>query len=456
MRRLLGAAGLSIVVCIVLAPAASAAPPAFGDAAGIHVISERALDSRLTGLSVSTFALPRPANVRILLPADYGSNPNRPYPVLYLFHGTSGGAADWTTQGQAEQTTVGSELIVVMPDIALNRNGGGWCTNWVGDGHTAWETFHINELIPWIDQNLRTIPNRQGRAIAGLSQGGFCSMSYAARHPDLFETALSYSGAPDTAYDLEAQALVTPIINGTETFLDQAPPNSMFGDRLGNEVNWAAHDPTMLAGNLRDTNVSMYTGNGVPGPLDSGLPNLGAASIEWGVHQLTALFHHRLGALGIPSQYVDYGSGTHIWPYWVRDLRWSIGAIMADFTNPRPHPTTVTYTSADPQYAVYGWQVTMHRLVREFSTLEDAGRFRFTVKGSGSATVVTPAIYRPGRKFIVTVGSRTFVERASHGGTLTVPVPLGRSDTVQEYPLDGPPIGTRVYSTHVAITRAKR
>src|SRR6202022_3173993 len=102
-----------------------------------------------------------------------------------------------------------------------------------------WETFHVGQLIPWVDANLRTVASRPGRAIAGLSQGGFCAMSYAARHPDMFTTAVSFSGAPDIAYDLEAQVLVTPIINATEVFLDGAPPNSMFGDRLAEELNWA-------------------------------------------------------------------------------------------------------------------------------------------------------------------------------------------------------------------------
>jgi S-formylglutathione hydrolase FrmB len=445
--------GLAVLACAVLPGAASAASPSFGDAAGLHVTSQQALDGRLTALTVSTSALPHPANVRVLLPADYGSDPSRRYPVLYLLHGTSGGAADWTTQGQAEQTTAGMEMIVVMPDIALNDDGGGWCTNWVGDSHPTWETFHIDQLIPFIDQNLQTIPNRQGRAIAGLSQGGFCSMSYAARHPDLFETALAYSGAPDTADDPRAQLLVTPVVNYTETFLDHVPPTSMFGDRFTDEINWAAHDPTTLANNLRDTNLFMYTGDGAPGPLDSS-PNPYAMGIEWGVDQLTTMFHHRLVQLGIPSTFDNYGSGTHTWPYWARDLRWSIGAIMADFNNPRPNPTTVTYTSADPQYAVYGWQVTTHRRVREFSTLQDAGASGFTVKGSGSATVVTPAIYTPEASFKVTVGSRTVTEQASGTGTLTIDVPLGPSNTVQEYPLDLGPIGTKVYTTHVTVTPA--
>ena len=73
--------------------------------------------------------------------------------MLYLLHGTSGGAADWTTMGDAEQTTAGKPLIVVMPDIALDDDGGGWCTNWwnAKRGGPEWETFHIDQLIPWVD-----------------------------------------------------------------------------------------------------------------------------------------------------------------------------------------------------------------------------------------------------------------------------------------------------------------
>jgi S-formylglutathione hydrolase FrmB len=126
-----------------------------------------------------------------VLESCHARHPRRRYPVLYLLHGTSGGAADGTTMGNAEQATAGRPLIVVMPDIALHDEGGGWCTNWWNAGKRGapeWERFHIDQLLPWVDHNLRTIRSRSARAIAGLSQGGFCSMSYAARHPDLFGT----------------------------------------------------------------------------------------------------------------------------------------------------------------------------------------------------------------------------------------------------------------------------
>jgi S-formylglutathione hydrolase FrmB len=448
---------LALAGALALAPAATAATPRFRDADGIHVASVRPLDPRLLAITVSTSVLPGPANVRILLPGDYARHRHRRYPVLYLLHGTSGGAADWTKLGDAERTTAGLPLIVVMPDIALHNDGGGWCTNWYNAGRYGlpeWETFHIDQLIPWVDRNLRTIAARDGRAIAGLSQGGFCSMSYAARHPDLFETALSYSGAPDIAYDLLAQVLITPIINATEIAFDRVAGDSMFGPRTTEEVNWAAHDPTTLANNLRGMNLFMYAGNGLPGPLDKGIPSGGANVIESGAEVLTALFHRRLEALGIPSLFDDYGNGEHNFAYWARDLRWSIGPIMADFAHPLPTPRSVTYTAAESSYEVFGWQVTMHRAVEEFSTLQDASAGGFTLEGSGSATVVTPSDYRPRRRYTITVGSGSTLERADRHGRLMIEVPLGPSNTVQEYPLDGPSLGTKVYTSHVDIVRA--
>jgi len=448
MRRVLPVfAALALMAAV--APAAADAVT-FHNGDGLTLVSTKQLDSRLIALTVKTAALPGPANIRILLPAGYAAHPRKRYPVLYLLHGTSGGAADWTTMGQAEQTTAGKPLIVVMPDIALGDDGGGWCTNWP-DGLYKWETFHIDQLIPWVDANLRTIATRDGRAIAGLSQGGFCSMSYAARHPDLFITALAYSGAPDIAYDAEAQTLVTPIINATEVGLDGVPANSMFGPRTSDEVNWAAHDPTTLAANLRGMNLLMYAGNGQPGPLNSGVPNAGAMAIEAGVYQLTTLFHNRLVALGLPS-YIDlYGAGTHSWPYWTRDLQQSIGTIMADFAHPPPAPRSVTYTSADPAYSAFGWTVVTDRLVREFSTLAGAGPHGFMLEGSGSATVTTPAVYKRGGRYLVSVDGKRRTIRVGRSRRLTVQVPLGPSDTIQEYPDDGPPVGTHVYTTRVTI-----
>lgn len=273
---------------LAAAPARAGEPDiAFGDAAGIHVDGSSQLDARQYDVTVETNALGRPVHVRILVPSDYADTTGR-LPVLYLFHGTSGRASDWVTHGDAEAATAGLPLIVVMPDAGFDGNGGGWFTNWVDTatalGPSQWETFHVEQLVPWVDANLRTIAARTGRAIAGLSQGGFGSMTYAARNPDLFASVASFSGAPDIDYDPVIAAGATVIIEGTAYGLDHVEPEAMFGSRVTNEINWQGHDPADLAENLRDVDVWLYTASGLPGPYDGSQPNLGSSAIEGATH----------------------------------------------------------------------------------------------------------------------------------------------------------------------------
>ncbi|HUH81892.1 MAG TPA: alpha/beta hydrolase family protein [Solirubrobacteraceae bacterium] len=452
------AALASLALTLSAGPAAAArpAPPSFQSGDGLQVTSAQRLDKRLYELTVTTPSLPGPAAIRILLPASYESEPRRRYPVLYLFHGTSGGAADWTEKGEAEQTTEGLPLIVVMPDIGLDDDGGGYCTNWVS-GAYSWETFHIDQLIPWVGANLRTIASRAGRAIAGLSQGGFCSLSYAARHPDLFQTALAYSGVPDIAWNADDTVGFTAVAYATEVGLDGEPPNSMFGSRAGEEINWADHDPTTLAENLRGMNLFEYFGNGVP---ESGeTPEPGAMSIEALVHEDNIHFHERLTELGIPSVYDPYGNGTHSWPYWARDLRWSIGPTMEELAHPGPAPAKVTYTIADPEYSVFGWTVTMHRTAEEFSTLEEADAHGFELAGSGSGSVVTPPDFRPARGYLVTLrgreGTSSELVTADADGRLHVEVPLGPPNPYQQDTAEALAAGSPVYTTTATIAKAR-
>ncbi|HJQ41675.1 MAG TPA: hypothetical protein VJ831_01205, partial [Jatrophihabitantaceae bacterium] len=70
---------------------ANATAPVFTDAAGIHVVSVQQIDDRLWALSVSSPALGRAVRLRVLLPTGYDADSATRHPVLYLFHGTSGG-----------------------------------------------------------------------------------------------------------------------------------------------------------------------------------------------------------------------------------------------------------------------------------------------------------------------------------------------------------------------------
>jgi S-formylglutathione hydrolase FrmB len=430
-------AGAVALLSLVVVPAARAvvpALPAFHDADGIHVVSVQRVDARQYHVAVLSAALGRPVDVRILVPAAYGARPATRYPVLYLFHGTSGRASDWVDMGGAEQTTAGLPLIVVMPDAGFNGDGGGWFTNWVDTttalGPSQWETFHIGQLIPWVDANLRTIANRGGRAIAGLSQGGFGATTYPARHPDLFVSAASFSGAPDIDYNPGVAAGATAVIDATAMGLDGVEPDAMFGSRLTDEVNWQGHDPADLVTNLRGVDLWLFTATGLPGPYDPTPPNAGAMGIEAITHISTESFYQRAQQTGVPVHLVDYGYGTHSWPYWARDLREYVGPLLQTFAHPPAMPAAVSYQSIDRSWSQWGWSVAWQRpAAKEFSALRDGRPAGFALQGTGTATVVTPAFYRPGSVETVTVagpdGSSRSVATADRAGRLRLHVPLG-------------------------------
>jgi len=442
-RLILVGAAIAAFVAPVAAVRASpaAGPPTFADAPGIHVVSVTAIDDRQYNVRVVSPALGRAVDVRILLPAGYATHTSTRYPVLYLFHGTSGRASDWVRSGDAEATTAPLSLITVMPDAGFDGDGGGWFTNWVdtttNHGPSEWETFHVAQLIPWVDANLRTVAERRGRAIAGLSQGGFGSMTYAARHPDTFVAAASFSGAPEIDRDPDVIVGATAVIEATAYGLDHVQPEAMFGSRVTNEINWQGHDPSTLMTNLRGMGLFLWTASGLPGPYDK-QPNAGASGIEYLTHVSTQHFHDHLVAEGIPSSYHDYVYGTHTWAYWARDLREFVGPMMATFAAPRA-PSAISYMSVDARWTQWGWSVSLARpAAQQFSSLQGADPHGFTLEGSGTATVTTPSAYPPGSTATVHVtgpaGSTTEHLTVDATGRLLITFPLaaaGRTGTVR-------------------------
>lgn len=419
----------------LILPSAYATTPdvAFADAAGIHVESVSRLGPREYNVSVLSAALGRAVDVRILVPDGY-DNGSSPLPVLYLFHGTSGRASDWVGAGEAEQATAELPLIVVMPDAGFDGNGGGWFTNWVDTttalGPSQWETFHVDQLIPWVDANLHTVAARSGRAIAGLSQGGFGSTTYAARHPDMFVSVASFSGAPDIDYNPLVAAGATAVIEATAVGLDGVPPGAMFGSRATNEINWQGHDPADLVRNLRSVDVWLYTATGAPGPYDSTAPNPGAAGIELATHGSTISFVQRANDQGVPVHLDDYTYGTHSWPYWARDLRQYLKPMMATFSSPPSAPASISYESIDRAWSQWGWSVTLRRSeAQQFSALTNAGPSGFRLRGAGTAVVTTPQFYAPGSIMRVesssALGTSRTTATADADGRLQIALRLG-------------------------------
>jgi S-formylglutathione hydrolase FrmB len=430
---------LTLLTATCLGEAKASSPSAiFVDAAGLHVLASTQLDPRQYNVQVLSDDLGRPVNVRILVPTGYFDHPDVRYPVLYLFHGTSGRASDWVDSGNAEQATSPYGVITVMPDAGFDGDGGFWFTNWVdrttSHGPSQYEDYLINSLIPWVDNNLRTVTGRGGRAIAGLSQGGYGSAEMAARHPDTFSSMASFSGAPEIARDPQIFAGATGIVTAIEVGLDHVLPFSELGDPATDTINWQGHDPATLVTNLQGTAIYLWTGTGLDGPYDS-TPNPTASLIEGAAYQSTQYFYNHLVAEGIPAYYDNYVYGTHSFPYWARDLRQYLPMMMNDFAHPRS-PTTISYTSIDKSWSQWGYTVSFDRqAAQEFGSIADGSASGFTIAGSGIATVTTPAFYQPTSTVRVVIngpsGRTTQLAPVSSAGRVTATVNLGTGHQAQ-------------------------
>jgi putative tributyrin esterase len=128
----------------------------------------------------------------VILPSDYkrGSSKNRRYPVLYLLHGLGGSAADWVSaRAHLADYAAQYPFIIVVPE-----GKDGWYTDGLAP-REKFESYFVEELVPDVDRRFRTLPTRGGRAVAGLSMGGYGSMKFALKRPEMFALAASMSGA---------------------------------------------------------------------------------------------------------------------------------------------------------------------------------------------------------------------------------------------------------------------
>jgi S-formylglutathione hydrolase FrmB len=138
-------------------------------------------------------AVNRTMKFDVVLPFGYEQSTDR-YPVLYLLHGFMQNYTVWGRNlGASYYARSLPGLILVLPD-----GGNSWFVNYAssaGDAENNWEDHIVEDVISYVDDNFRTVPRREGRAIAGLSMGGFGAFSIALRHPDMFVSMGSTSGA---------------------------------------------------------------------------------------------------------------------------------------------------------------------------------------------------------------------------------------------------------------------
>jgi putative tributyrin esterase len=218
----------------------------------------------------------------VLLPNGYDSSTKR-YPVLFLLHGGGQTHTAFPSRGWFSREAAAREMIVVLP------NGGrSFFANAAGVPDARYEDLIARDLVEYMDTHYRTLGTRDGRAIAGISMGGFGSALIAMRHPDLFGTA---------------GPLSAPLASARADGPDAGSSRLVFGAPGSDDRR--ARDPLTLVAQLApETAPYFYVACG----LDDSL--LGSN------RELARL----LASRNLPHRYVEVPGG-HTWNVWDEQLK---------------------------------------------------------------------------------------------------------------------------------------
>lgn len=156
--------------------------------------------SRLIECKMESKLLGTEKEYSIYLPDGYDKS-DRSYPVLYLLHGANGTHTSWPTSGNAKRIIDGVikegrsvPMVIVMPDASgEGKDHNGLNFGYFDQTNWPYERHFIEEFIPYIESTYRIKADKRTRAIAGLSMGGYGTMFYTMRHPELFSSACPIS-----------------------------------------------------------------------------------------------------------------------------------------------------------------------------------------------------------------------------------------------------------------------
>lgn len=208
-------------------------------------------------------------------------------PVVYLLHGYSDDYGGWLKKAPGFQKIADQHnIIIVCPDGGYSS----WYWDSPVDPSYQYETYITKELVGFIDQKYKTVKDRKGRGITGLSMGGHGALYLAIKHQDIFGVAGSMSGGVD----------ITPY-----------PNNWDMAKRLGNYAQ----------------NAEIWKKNTVINLLPLLTPNSLSIIIDCGTddffYKVNEKLHQDLVYAGIPHDYISRPGG-HTWPYWQNAVKYQI------------------------------------------------------------------------------------------------------------------------------------
>lgn len=250
----------------------------------------------IEGLSISSKILQKPVNYSVYLPPDYEKS-DRSYPIVYLLHGYTDNETAWVQFGEvnryADEAIHNGQIppmVIAMPDAGVS-----WYANNF-DGKVAYEDFFIKEFIPHIESGLRVRSEKQYRGLSGLSMGGYGSLLYALKHPDLFAATAPLSAAIYT----EDQVLKAPQVRWDKI---EGP---VYGEGLNGKgritPHWKSNNPFHIIEALETDSLKK-----VKYYFDCGDDDF--------LYKGNALLHIKLRDKKVPHEY-RVRDGEHNWTYW--------------------------------------------------------------------------------------------------------------------------------------------
>src|ERR1700691_5172332 len=158
-----------------------------------------AAQSRIDCSALNSHVLKQVIHYCVYLPADYDSSAAQPplkrYPVLYFLHGlgdneqTLFNSGGWTLVEDLRNQHKMGDFLIVAPEARRS-----FYIN-SADGSVRYSDFFLQEFLPHIESKYRIRPGRAGRAISGISMGGYGALRLAFAHPELFSAVSAQSAA---------------------------------------------------------------------------------------------------------------------------------------------------------------------------------------------------------------------------------------------------------------------
>jgi enterochelin esterase-like enzyme len=222
----------------------------------------------------------------IFFPDEYNLGTSERFPAIYWLHGSGGGREGiepLVNHFSAAMKNGTMPLAIIVFPHGLPY--GMWCDS--KDGKQPVESMVINDLIPYIDQNFRTIGSRKGRIVEGFSMGGYGAARFGFKYPELFG-GFSMLGAGPMQLDF---SVVAPH--------NQAIQPMIFRDVYGDDMEYfEAQSPWRLA--------EIYVRN-VKYPSPKRL----VVGKEDFVYQANLDFHEHLDSIGVSHQYREFENLGH-------------------------------------------------------------------------------------------------------------------------------------------------